>query len=158
MWSPALLFWILATRHITSAYAVIVWVHNITVIRANLLHVSVPWENAPVDFLVADTQTLDKSSWPLCDQPDSFFTDSQCEISLHFRYMRDSGDKNLRGYLTTLLAAWNVRWRWKFPTARNCCWNNYVSSYVTKMHEAATSEVCTLVTSPNTRLPILSSE
>lgn len=105
-----LLFWILATRHIKPAYARVVWVHNITVIRANLLQSSVPWENAPDDFFVADTQTLEKSSLPLCDQPDSFITDSQNEISLHFRYMQDTGDKTLRGYLTTLLAAWNVIW------------------------------------------------
>ena len=50
----------------------LVWVKDLSLIRANLLHASIPWGNTNDAFLVADTQKSSSSCLPLCQAPDSF--------------------------------------------------------------------------------------
>lgn len=53
----------------------LVWV-DISATRADVLHVSVPWNNADGAFLVASTQKSDKSCLPVNHHLDSFTTDT----------------------------------------------------------------------------------
>ena len=50
----------------------LVWVKDLALIRANLLHASIPWGNVEDAFLVADTQKSSSSCLPVFDGPDCF--------------------------------------------------------------------------------------
>ena len=117
----------------------LVWLHDLSSIRADLVHASVPWENAHDAFLVANTQKSDKSCLPVNNAPDSFITDGCGNTSLQFHYTEDDAQRNIRGYVTTLLGSLRCRTDVQVADGKAMLLK-YVSSYVTKMHESATSE------------------
>lgn len=63
-------------EHGTLHLHMLVWVKDVSVIWANLLHASIPWGNAKDTFLVADTQKSDRTCLPLCNHQDSFVQSS----------------------------------------------------------------------------------
>ena len=67
----------------------LVWVKDLSLIRANLLHASIPWANANDAFLVADTQKSSSSCLPLSQARDSFMDTADgrtpSAVSLHAR-------------------------------------------------------------------------
>ena len=124
----------------------LVWVDNISATRADLLHASVPWDNAHDAFLVASTQKSDKSCLAVNHHPDSFTTDPLGNTTLQFLHTEDDAERHIRAYITTLLGS--LHCRTDVQLADKTLLLKYVSSYVTKMHESATSEglYCTDVT------------
>ena len=117
----------------------LVWVKDLSLISANLLHASIPWENANDAFLVADTQKSSSSCLPLCGGPDSFLEHPDGRPHLEFHYTPEDTSRNLRAYVTTLLGALRCHTDVQLEDGRGMLLK-YVSSYVTKMHEAATVE------------------
>ena len=116
----------------------LVWLDQVSSIRADLLHASVPWDNAHDAFLVAHTQKSDKSCLPLKNGPDSFITDANGNSSLEFHYTEDA-QRNIRAYITTLLGSLKCRTDVQLADGKAMLLK-YVSSYVTKMHDSVTSE------------------
>ena len=113
--------------------------NDIAVTNTDLLNASVPWQNAEDAFVVADIQKSDKSSLKVNNNPTSFITLPSGQNSIEFHHTADDADHHIRAYLTTILAS------------LRCCSDvqqadgkalllKYVSSYVMKMHESATSE------------------
>ena len=107
----------------------LVWVKDLSLIRANLLHASIPWSNANDAFLVADTQQSSSSCLPLCDTQDSFVQRPDGSMA----------SRNLCAYITTLLGVLRCRTDVQLADGKGMLLK-YVSSYVTKMHKAATVE------------------
>ena len=112
----------------------LVWVKDITVTWADLLHASISWENAEDAFLVTDTQKSDRSCL-LLNPTNSFMPSPDGSPPLEFRYNQEDAARNLRVFVTTFLGS-----LW-------CCTDvqvedikgmllKYVTSYITKMHEA----------------------
>ena len=117
----------------------LVWLEDVSCIRADLMHASVPWDNAHDALLVANTQKSHQSCLAVNNAPDAFITDANGNTTLQFQYTEDDAERNIRAFITTLLGS------------LKCCTDiqladgkamllKYVSSYVTKMHESATSE------------------
>ena len=117
----------------------LVWVKDLSLIRANLLHASIPWNNANDAFLVADNRQSSSSCLPLSEAPDSFVERPDGHPHLEFHYTAEDASKNLRVYVTTLLGALRCRTDVQLVDGRGMLLK-YMSSYVTKMHEAATVE------------------
>ena len=117
----------------------LVWLDEVSSIRAELLHASVPWENARDAFLVANTQKSDRSCLSVNNAPDAFTTDLHGKTSLHFHYTEDDAERNIRAFITTVLGS--LRCRTDVQVAEGkAMLLKYVSSYVTKMHDCATQE------------------
>ena len=125
----------------------LVWVKDISATRADLLHASVPWANAEDAFTVASIQKSDKSCLPVREYPDFFITDRNGRHSLQFQHTEDDAERHIRAYVTTLLGSLHCRTDVQLADGMALLLK-YVSSYVTKMHESATSEglYCTDVT------------
>lgn len=117
----------------------LVWVKDITVIRANLLHASIPCDNAEDAFLVADTQKSDRTCLPIRSHQDSFVQGPDGRDLLEFLYTEEDARRNIRAYVTTLLGSLRCRTDVQLADGKAMLLK-YVSSYVTKMHETATSE------------------
>lgn len=117
----------------------LVWLQNITVIRADLLKASIPWTNADDAFLVADTQKSDKSCLAVHMGEDAFIQSANGANSLQFHYTEEEAKRNLRAYITTLLGSLLCRSDVQVADGKAMLLK-YVTSYVTKMHEACTSE------------------
>lgn len=117
----------------------LVWLQNITVIRADLLKASIPWTNADDAFLVADTQKSDKSCLAVHMGEDAFIQSANGANSLQFHYTEEEAKRNLRTYITTLLGSLLCRSDVQVADGKAMLLK-YVTSYVTKMHEACTSE------------------
>ena len=118
---------------------ILVWLDDVCSIRADVMHASVPWENAHETFLVANTQKSHKSSLPVKNGPDAFITDANGNSTLEFHYTEDDAQRNIRAYITTLLGSLKCRTDVQLADGKAMLLK-YVSSYVTKMHESATSE------------------
>lgn len=116
----------------------LVWVKDVTLIRANLLHASIPWDNAEDAFVVADTQKSDRSCLPLRSHEDSFVQRPDGTESLEFLYTDEDARRNIRAYVTTLLGS--LRCKTDVQLADGKAMLLKYVSYVTKMHETATSE------------------
>ena len=125
----------------------LVWVKDISATRADLLHASVPWENAEDAFTVASIQKSDKSCLPVRHHPDSFITERNGRHTLQFQHTEDAAERHIRADITTLLGSLHCRTDVQLADGKALLLK-YVSSYVTKMHESATSEglYCTDVT------------
>ena len=125
----------------------LVWVEDISATRADLLHASVPWANAEDAFTVASIQKSDKSCLPVREYPDSFITQRNGRHTLQFQHTEDDAERHIRAYVTTLLGSLHCRTDVQLADGKALLLK-YVSSYVTKMHESATSEglYCTDVT------------
>ena len=123
------------------------WVNDISATRADLLHASVPWENAEDAFTVATIQKSDKSCLPVQHHSDSFITDRNGRHTLQFQHTEDDAERHIRAYITTLLGSLQCRTDVQLADGKALLLKD-VSSYVTKMHESATSEglYCTDVT------------
>ena len=117
----------------------LVWFDQVSSIRADLLHASVPWDNAHDAFLVAHTQKSNKSCLPLKNGPDSFITDANGNTTLEFHYTEDDAQRNIQAYITTLLGSLKCRTDVQLADGKAMLLK-YVSSYVTKMHDSVTSE------------------
>ena len=83
----------------------LVWVEDITITRADLLHTSVPWHNANDAFMVADIQKSDKSCLEIKYHANSFTTDSLGNTTLQFLHTEDDADRHISAYITTLLGS-----------------------------------------------------
>ena len=112
---------------------ILVWVKDLSLIRANLLHASIPWGNANDAFLVADTQKSSSSCLPLCQAPDSFLERPDGRQHQQFHYMPEDASRNLRAYVSSLLGALRCRTDVLLADGKAMLLK-YVSSYVTKMH------------------------
>ena len=125
----------------------LIWVKDISASRADLLHASVPWGNAQDAFTVASNQKSDKSCLPVHDYLDSFITGHNGKQTLQFQHTEDDAERHIRVYVTTLLGSLHCRTEVQLADGKALLLK-YVSSYVTKMHESATSEglCCTDVT------------
>ena len=117
----------------------LVWVKDLALIRAGLLRASIPWDNRNDAFLVADTQKSSSSCLPVFQGPDSIEQGDDGATNLRFHYTPEDAHINLRAFTTTLLGALRCRTDMQVADGRGMLLK-YVSSYVTKMHEAATSE------------------
>ena len=117
----------------------LVWLEDVSCIRADLMHASVPWDNARDAFLVANTQKSDRSCLPVNNAPDAFTTDPNGNTTLQFQYTVDDAERNIRAFITTLLGSLKCRTDVQLADGKAMLLK-YVSSYVTKMHDSATSE------------------
>lgn len=70
----------------------LVWVQDISVTRADLLHVFDPWDNANDAFKVASIQKSDNSCLPVNHHPDSFITDSLGNTTMQFLHTEADAD------------------------------------------------------------------
>ena len=116
----------------------LVWLEDISSIRANVKHASVLWDNAHDAFLVANTQKSHKSCLPVKNGPDAFITDANGNSTLQFHYIEDDVQRNIGAYITTLLGSLKCRTDVQLAHGKAMLLK-YVSSYVRKMHESATS-------------------
>ena len=134
-------------KHGTLHLHMLVWVKDISATRADLLHASVLWPNAEDAFTVASIQKSDKSCLPVREYPDSFITQRNGRHTLQFQHTEDDAERHIMAYVTTLLGSLHCRTDVQLADGKALLLK-YVSSYVTKMHESATSEglYCTDVT------------
>ena len=105
----------------------LVWVKDISATRADLLHASVPWGNARDACL------------PVREYPNSFITEHNGRHTLQFQHTEDDTERHIRAYITTLLGSLHCQTDVQLVDGKALLLK-YVSSYVTKMHESATSE------------------
>ena len=117
----------------------LVWVEDVSCIQADLMHASVPWDNARDAFLVANTQKSDRPCLPVNNAPDAFTTDPNGNTTLQFQYTEDDAERNIRAFITTLLGSLKCRTDVQLADGKAMLLK-YVSSYVTKIHDSATSE------------------
>ena len=117
----------------------LVWLENMAVIRADLLKASIPWQNQDDAFLVADVQRSDQSCLPIQVGEDAFVQNPDGATSLQFHYTEEETERNLHAYITTLLGSLLCRTDVQVADGKAMLLK-YVTSYVTKMHEACTSE------------------
>ena len=122
-------------QHGTLHLHMLVWLHDLSSIRADLVYASVPWENEHDAFVVANTQKSDKSCLPVNNAPDCFITDGSGNTSLQFHYTEDDAQRNIGAYVTTLLGSLRCRTDVQVADGKAMLLK-YVSSYVTKMHES----------------------
>ena len=71
--------------------------------------------------------------------PDAFTTDPNGNTTLQFQYTEDDAERNIRAFITTLLGSLKCRTDVQLADGKAMLLK-YVSSYVTKMHDSATSE------------------
>ena len=117
----------------------LVWLEDVSCIHADLMHASLPWDNAHYAFLVANTQKSHQSCLAVKNAPDAFITDANGNTTLQFQYTEDDAERNIRAFITTLLGSLKCRTDVQLADGKAMLLK-YVSSYVTKMHESATSE------------------
>ena len=86
---------------------------------------------------MADTQKSSSFCLLLCGGPDSFLEHPDGRPHLGFHNTPEDASRNLRAYVTTPLGALRCRTAVQLADGRGMLLK-YVSSYVTKMHEAAT--------------------
>lgn len=101
----------------------LVWVKDLSLIRANLLHASISWNNANDAFLVADTQQPSSSSsscLPLCDTPDFFIQRADGSMHLQFHFTEQDLSRNLRMHHN---ASWCTTMQNRRPASR---WQGHV--------------------------------
>ena len=87
----------------------LVWLEDVSSIRVDVMHASVPWQNAYDVFLVANTQKSHKSCLPVNNVADAFITDANRKSTLEFHYTEDDAQRNIRAYITTLLGSLKCR-------------------------------------------------
>ena len=118
----------------------LLWVKDVSVIQVDLLQASMPWENQNDAFLVADIQKSNRLSLSINESScNSFVQRSDGSTQLEFRYTPEDAHRNIRAFMTTLQGSLHCRTNvqvagWKAMLLK------YVTSYVTKMHNASTSE------------------
>ena len=94
----------------------LVWVKDLSLIKAKLLHSSIPWNDA---FLVLDTQQSSSSCLPLCSATDSFIQRPDGPLHLQFQYTEEDSSRNLQAYVRTLLGALRCRNDVQLADSRN---------------------------------------
>ena len=109
------------------------WVRDLSAIRADL-NASIPLDHPKDAFVVADTQKSDKSLLPVNHHPNSFVRPPWSSITL-----RRCSVQNIHAYITMLLGALRCRTDVQVANGKAMLLK-YVSSYVTKMHDAANNE------------------
>lgn len=117
----------------------LLWLEDIGVTRADLLNATVPWHNAEDTFVVADTQKSDKSYLKVHTHPTFFITLPYAKNSIELHHTADDAERHIRAHLTTILGSLRCRSDVQLADGKALLLK-YVSSYVTKMHESATSE------------------
>ena len=117
----------------------LLWLEDIGVTRADLLNATVPWHNAEDTFVVADTQKSDKSCLKVHTHPTFFITLPSAKNSIELHHTADDAERHIRAHLTTILGSLRCRSDVQLADGKALLLK-YVSSYVTKMHESATSE------------------
>lgn len=117
----------------------LLWLEDIAVPRPDLLNATVPWENAEDAFVVADTQKSDKSCLKVHTHPTSFITLPSWKNTIELHHTADDADRHIRAHLTTILGSLRCRSDIQLADAKALLLK-YVSLYVTKIHESATSE------------------
>lgn len=116
----------------------LVRVKDLSVIRANLLHASIPWENA--GHIHCGRHPKVQPFLPtINNQPDSFVEDYNKVLHLQLQYTEEDANRNLHAYISSLLGSLRCRTDVKLADGKGMLLK-YISSYVTKMHEVATSE------------------
>ena len=82
----------------------LVWLKDVSAIRAGLLQASIPWQNQNDAFLVADVQKSDRSSISINQSSsNSFMQKPDGTTQLEFRYIPEDAHRNIRAFVTTLL-------------------------------------------------------
>ena len=118
----------------------LVWVKDISVVRADLLQASIPWQNQSDAFLVADVQKSDHSPHSVNESPsNSFVQKPDGMMQLEFRYTPEDARRNIRAFITNLLGSLHCRTNVQVVDGKGMLLK-YVTSYVKKMHNACTSE------------------
>ena len=118
----------------------LVWVKDVSVVRADLLQASIPWQNQSDAFLVADVQKSDRSSLAVNESPcNSFVQKPDGTTQLEFRYTAEDTHRNIRAFVTTLLGSMRCRTNVQVADGKEMLLK-YVTSYVMKMHDASTSK------------------
>ena len=88
----------------------LVWVKDVSVIRADLLQASIPWQNQNDAFLVADVQKSDRSSLSVNQSSfNTFMQKLDGTTQLEFRYLPEDARRNIRAFVTTLLGSQDRR-------------------------------------------------
>ena len=108
-------------------------------IRGNQSESFVPRENRTDAILVADTQKSHRSSLSLHAGPNAFVQSLEGTPRLQLHYTEEEACRSIRAYVTTLLGS--LRCRTDVQVAgRKGMLLRYVTSHVTKMHDASTSK------------------
>ena len=94
----------------------LVWVKDLSLIKAKLLHSSIPWNDA---FLVLDTQQSSSSCLPLCSATDSFIQRPDGPLHLQFQYTEEDSSRNPQAYVRTLHGALRCRKDVQLADSRN---------------------------------------
>ena len=96
----------------------LVWLHQVSSIRAALLHASVPWDNTHDAFVVAHTQKSDTSCLPVKNVPDSFTTDAQGNTTLEFHKTtpKETSGHTLQRCWVPLSAVLTSKWQTVKPS------------------------------------------
>ena len=126
-------------QHGTVHLHMLVWVRDLSLIRTNLLHASIPWENPEDAFLVADTQKSGCRVLSINHHPDSIVLDNEGVPHIEFLYTEEDQQRNLWAYIITLLGSLRCRTDVQLADGKAMLLK-YVSSYVSKMHDAVWSE------------------
>ena len=97
------------------------WV-DISATRADVLHASVPWNNADGAFLVASTQKSDKSCLPVNHHLDSFTTDTLGNTISSYKRRRRQAHTGLHNHSPGVPAVphWRPISRWQGPPSKTC--------------------------------------
>ena len=87
----------------------------------------------------ADTQKSDRSCLKVNNNPTSFITLPSGQNSIKFHHTADDADRHIRAHLTTILGSLRCHSDIQLADGKALLLK-YVNSYITKMHESATSE------------------
>ncbi|KAJ7359040.1 hypothetical protein OS493_019947 [Desmophyllum pertusum] len=116
----------------------LVWLKDMTRIRAELIQATIPWSIPNDAYHVADLQSSDSTVLPVQNLP-SHFQETNTGTRLNLQYTEEDRTRKIRAYITTLLGALSCRTDVQCTDGRGMVLR-YVSSYVSKCHDGATSE------------------
>lgn len=116
----------------------LVWLQDPTKIRHDLFRASIPWQLSDEAYTVSSVQKSDKSVLPVELGRDRFQNTTD-GTHLVFHYTQEDADRNIRAFISPLLAALQCRTDIQ-ATDRQGMILKYVSSYVSKWHDGASTQ------------------
>jgi hypothetical protein len=116
---------------------ILVWLKRLQQTRVEHVRADIPWGDLDSAYVVYNLQKSDKGSLPINETDTEVQTENGVSI-LKIRHPAEAFAHNIRGYISTILPALQCRMDVQFSDGHGMLLK-YVSSYVTKAHDAYNS-------------------